>query len=473
MRQIICKKCGAVINAESGECPNCGAVYYILPQEEPKPAPAGSIHDADETQVWRRPPEGEEDVRVYTPQHSRSAAEPTQRTGQGINSGAARPAAGGASPSGQAGGGRVQGQGGTIPVTQFSLDEEGRPIVPRQASAQGSRSAQGGGQARQGQQQRRYAQQSGSRSTGSGGGKRPRRGDGRTKIFVVAALAFVAVLTVVLCLIGGVFNFGGDEPQEMPSVVGETVERATETLEDMGLRVSVTEMESDEEPGIVLDQSIEAGESVNRGDSVMLVVSAAAEEEPEETAEPLTVPPITNMTYDEALQVVNAMGLRLTKTEDVYSETVPEGQIVTQSPSAGTSIQEGETIIVTLSMGPEPDPTHTITVIAGRGGSVSPNGQVSVTEGQSQTFTITPDSGYEIREVRVDGENVGAVSSYTFSNVTESHSIYAVFQAVAETPSPSPSPTPPVVTDPPATPTVTDPPAETPAVPEEPVTGEN
>lgn len=71
--------------------------------------------------------------------------------------------------------------------------------------------------------------------------------------------------------------------------------------------------------------------------------------------------------------------------------------------------------------------THTITATAGTGGSISPNGAVTVNDGANRTFTITPASGYAIADVKVDGASVGAVSSYTFPNVTKDHTISASF----------------------------------------------
>ena len=74
-----------------------------------------------------------------------------------------------------------------------------------------------------------------------------------------------------------------------------------------------------------------------------------------------------------------------------------------------------------------PPITYTITATAGANGSISPNGAVTVNHGGSQQFTITPNGGYRIADVRVDGSSVGAVSSYTFSNVTAGHTITANF----------------------------------------------
>lgn len=70
---------------------------------------------------------------------------------------------------------------------------------------------------------------------------------------------------------------------------------------------------------------------------------------------------------------------------------------------------------------------HTIRASAGVNGTISPVGWTSVGEGGEQTFTITPDAGYAVAKVLVDGRSVGAVSSYTFRNVTQDHTIEAVF----------------------------------------------
>ena len=73
--------------------------------------------------------------------------------------------------------------------------------------------------------------------------------------------------------------------------------------------------------------------------------------------------------------------------------------------------------------------TYTITASAGSHGWISPSGDVSVIEGSDQSFTITPYTytNYQIDDVLVDGSSVGTVSSYTFNNVTEDHTISATF----------------------------------------------
>ena len=68
-----------------------------------------------------------------------------------------------------------------------------------------------------------------------------------------------------------------------------------------------------------------------------------------------------------------------------------------------------------------------ITATAGDNGKITPAGDVAVPKGESKTFTITPDSGYYIKDVLVDGKSVGAVTEYKFENVTEAHKIHATF----------------------------------------------
>jgi hypothetical protein len=84
--------------------------------------------------------------------------------------------------------------------------------------------------------------------------------------------------------------------------------------------------------------------------------------------------------------------------------------------------------------------TYTINTTSGAGGSISPSGSVTVNKGANQAFTITPSTGYSIAAVTVDGTAVGAVSTYTFSNVMTNHTIAASF-AISKTSLASVNPT--------------------------------
>lgn len=75
----------------------------------------------------------------------------------------------------------------------------------------------------------------------------------------------------------------------------------------------------------------------------------------------------------------------------------------------------------------DPSQIHTITATAGEGGTIDPSGTVNVADGKSRTFTITPDAGRFISDVKVDGNSVGTPTTYTFSKVTADHTIEVTF----------------------------------------------
>ena len=113
----------------------------------------------------------------------------------------------------------------------------------------------------------------------------------------------------------------------------------------------------------------------------------------------------------------------------VVSDVLVDGTSVgAVSSYTFTDVTDNHTIHVDFSV-----IQYTITASAGVGGSISPMGAVGVSHGQSQTFDITPNAGYAISDVLVDGTSVGAVSSYTFEDVTSDHTIHAAFSVIQYT----------------------------------------
>ena len=108
------------------------------------------------------------------------------------------------------------------------------------------------------------------------------------------------------------------------------------------------------------------------------------------------------------------------------SHTYPSTGTYTASFTATSN--QGKTASATRSITVTPA-SFTLAASAGTGGSISPSGTVSVTGGTAQTFTITPSTGYVTSAVTVDGVNQGTPGSYTFSNVTASHTISVTFAA--------------------------------------------
>lgn len=106
------------------------------------------------------------------------------------------------------------------------------------------------------------------------------------------------------------------------------------------------------------------------------------------------------------------------------------------SNSAGSVTSDSATLTVIDDTTPPSETTYIITATAGENGSISPSGSVEVKGGADQTFTITADEGYEIENLKVDGSDVSAASSYTFNNVTEAHRIEATFKQKVTNPDP-------------------------------------
>ena len=94
-----------------------------------------------------------------------------------------------------------------------------------------------------------------------------------------------------------------------------------------------------------------------------------------------------------------------------------------------SNVQAAHSISVTFSQAV----TFTITATANANGSISPSGSVFVTQGANQTFVITPNTGYVVSAVTVDGTSVGAVTTYTLTNVQAAHSIVASFSVSPDT----------------------------------------
>ena len=94
------------------------------------------------------------------------------------------------------------------------------------------------------------------------------------------------------------------------------------------------------------------------------------------------------------------------------------------------------TVQASTASSPSPTPTASVyadfavTASAGIGGTINPSGTQFAYPGSSFTFTITPDAGYKISNITVDGVSQGPMSTYSFDNVQSGHEISASFTAV-------------------------------------------
>jgi hypothetical protein len=104
---------------------------------------------------------------------------------------------------------------------------------------------------------------------------------------------------------------------------------------------------------------------------------------------------------------------------DVVVDSVSQGAV---SSHTFTNVQAAHMITATFAIS-----TFIISASAGANGTISPSGSVSINYGASQTLTITPNANHHVADVLVDGSSVGAVTSYTFTNVVAAHRITATF----------------------------------------------
>lgn len=109
---------------------------------------------------------------------------------------------------------------------------------------------------------------------------------------------------------------------------------------------------------------------------------------------------------------------------------VDSAPIATSTSYTFSSVTANHTIDVTFVLIPPPAGTFAITATAGANGTISPSGVTIVTQGNSQTYTITPNSGYDIATLIIDSVSVTTSTSYTFTNVQANHTIDTTFVAL-------------------------------------------
>ncbi len=123
---------------------------------------------------------------------------------------------------------------------------------------------------------------------------------------------------------------------------------ATKQLEALGLTVATEKQQTDQvDPGIVVDQT--AVGNVDQRSTVTLTYAVPVE------VTDTTVPDTSGMTYSQAATALGAQTLNAQPGTDEYSDTVPAGQVIRTDPAAGTTVPEGSTVTVIVSLGKDPN----------------------------------------------------------------------------------------------------------------------
>jgi eukaryotic-like serine/threonine-protein kinase len=136
----------------------------------------------------------------------------------------------------------------------------------------------------------------------------------------------------------------GPRQVEVPSLVGGTYEEAVDALNELALEPQRVEVFSQKPVGQVTGQDPEAGEIVDEGSQVEVRVSKGVRQ--------IAVPDVLGQSESSATGELQAAGFEVSVTE-APSDTVSEGLVSAQSPSAGTEAAKGSTVTITISTGPE------------------------------------------------------------------------------------------------------------------------
>ena len=272
--------------------------------------------------------------------------------------------------------------------------------------------------------------------------------DSRTdRIITIAEIAAgIIIVTIVVAILGNmfdIFSFGAKKVT-MINVVGTELDAAKEELTELGLEddnILVSYEESDDyDDGVVMTQSTKEGDDFSLNDTLRLTV--AGEEESEGTSddssssssssgsssgsssssssdsnttpatdsttateetdgETVTVPTVVGLTQAEATTVLDKAKIVVTSTTQDYSDTVPSGQVISQSIEAGEVVKVNSTISLVISKGAK-ETTYSYTVsnpfgsactyeIAelNKSGTIPANGAINISDVTKESLTIT------------------------------------------------------------------------------------
>jgi beta-lactam-binding protein with PASTA domain/tRNA A-37 threonylcarbamoyl transferase component Bud32 len=175
--------------------------------------------------------------------------------------------------------------------------------------------------------------------------------------------AFVAVLVVMLALLGGLLYLfareaglvGGPAAElvQVPMVIGQPADLAVANIERAGLEAERVEEPNEAEPGRVFDQNPQAGETANRGSTVLLRISTGVEK--------VRVPNVVGRDLDRARETIEDLGLKVSLKEQPDS-TIPKNTVIGQNPTGG-EVPKGSTVELTVSSG---KPQKTVPDVVGR-----------------------------------------------------------------------------------------------------------
>lgn len=155
-------------------------------------------------------------------------------------------------------------------------------------------------------------------------------------------------LLIVLLGVGGCKLIGSSSSKEVtvPNLVGMNVDEAKTKLESLNLvLVEAGTEESDEPEGTILKSNIEAGTKVKENTEVRVIISGGATK--------IKMPDLVEDDLDTATTILKSYGLKISSSTEEYSDDIPKGKIIRQTPEKDTDVDEDTEITVVISKGPK------------------------------------------------------------------------------------------------------------------------
>lgn len=231
-----------------------------------------------------------------------------------------------------------------------------------------------------------------------------------------AAWIALVVLLLVVAGLGGRWwwtEYGPGSYLTMPETTGRTLTDVQADLDALGLRTQVEEEFSDDvDTGSVTRSDPEGGSSVHKRAEVQLYVSKGVDMK--------TVPEVTGKIQDEAQRSLTDAGLAVGAVTDAYSEDVPQGQVISQSVAAGTSLAHDSAVDIVLSKGREP---LTVPTLSGLSASAAKSAieDLGLVAAPTEAYSDTVAEGQVISQQTREGSTLhrGDSVAYTVSKGPE------------------------------------------------------
>ena len=231
-----------------------------------------------------------------------------------------------------------------------------------------------------------------------------------------AAWIALVVLLLVVAVPGGRWwwtEYGPGSYLTMPETTGRTLTDVQADLDALGLRTQVEEEFSDDvDTGSVTRSDPEGGSSVHKRAEVQLYVSKGVDMK--------TVPEVTGKSQDEAQRSLTDAGLAVGAVTDAYSEDVPQGQVISQSVAAGTSLAHDSAVDIVLSKGREP---LTVPTLSGLSASAAKSAieDLGLVAAPTEAYSDTVAEGQVISQQTREGSTLhrGDSVAYTVSKGPE------------------------------------------------------